>query len=1072
MQKINLSANIEHGFHENQIYIPTPNVKKAVKNIVEKFQSGIHSFSLIGSYGTGKSSFLIAFEMDLCSGKKTKLLFNPQNLSNATTYEIINIVGDYTELSTLMRKSFNIEGNADNVIDELRKRYEKLKKANKFLLIAIDEFGKILEHAANNNPEKELYFLQQLAEFANSPTRNVLLLTTLHQDFAAYAKKLSESQKNEWTKVKGRFQDIPFVEPAEVLLNLAAKQLQEQRNINIKSNAAVLYDLAHETKVVTSGFSKETSFNLYPLDPFAAVAVTEAVMRYGQNERSIFSFLMAKGTGSPSMFEPSDTLTYSLSDVYDYINYVFYPVLKEANSDSMRWGEINTAIGRAENIDIDNDIQTSDVIKIVKAIGVFNLFSGANAVLTVPQMQQYAENAMSIANAGDILKKLIQFKIIRFAKYNQRLKLFEGTDVDLDAEIIRAGAIVSHPENYIDDLRSFFSKRISPAKACYYQKGTPRFFDYEIRKEPVQIIPDGDIDGYIELIFSEGDNALESVKEFSAKTDHAIVFAFFNNTDKIVEHLHNVQKYTYILDKVLLDKNDEVANNEIKKLREYEETLMNKEISESLFSYNKSVTWIYNGEQKTVNSLRDFNILISDVCNDVYSATPVMNNELFNRHKLSGQIATARNYLIKALLNRNNEKDLGFADDKFPPEKTIYYSLLKDTGLHNENGLQDRPKEHSGIQTLWDASIKFLESSVGKPQKLSELVKNLSEKPYKLKQGFIDFWLPVFLIVKRNDYALYETETGAYCPKLEEYMFDLLPKKPAKYSVKMFATEGVNIEFFNQYRKFIQLPDEFAITSDKIIETIKPFLFFYNRLNDYTKHTKKFNKKSTRCFRDVLAKAKDPEKTFFEDLPQALGFKDTQDFDTYGATLQEAIKELRMCYNNLIDRIEKRLIKELKIKNKDYAAYVVEIQERFVNIKTHLLTPVQLDFYNRIALKFKERAQWYQAICYPVLNHPLEKLRDEEEDSLLEELIFLFRECEKYADISKKTNNDENTEAYSFDMVTNRGTNLRTQTFVLREQDKERSSELEQKINEILSNDINVDVCTLLKILDKKMKKS
>ncbi len=1071
MQKINLSANIENGFHENQIYIPTPNVKKAVKNIVEKFQSGIHTFSLIGSYGTGKSSFLIAFETDLCSGKKTKLLFSPQNLSDAAAYEIINIVGDYTELSTLMRKKFNIEGTADNVIDELRKRYEKLKKANKFLVIAIDEFGKILEHAANNNPEKELYFLQQLAEFANAPTRNVLLLTTLHQGFTAYAKKLTESQKNEWTKVKGRFQEIPFVEPAEVLLNLAAKQLQERREIKVNANAAVLYDLAHETKVVSSGFSKETSFNLYPLDPFSAVAVTEAVMRYGQNERSIFSFLMANGTGSPSKFEPTETLTYSLSDVYDYINYVFYPVLKDANADSMRWGEINTAIGRAENIDVDDNILTSDIIKIVKAIGVFNLFAGANSVLTEAQMQQYAENAMAIPNAGDIIKKLIQFKIVRFAKYNQRLKLFEGTDVDLEAEIIKAGTIVSRPENYIDDLRLFFNKRISPAKACYYQKGTPRFFDYEIRQEPVQVVPDGDIDGYIELIFSEDENALESVIDFSAKTDNAIVFAFFNNTDKIVEHLYHIQKYRYIYDNVLLDENDDVANNEIKKLREYEETLLNKEITENLFSYNNAVTWIYKGETKTVNSLRDFNVLISKVCNDVYSETPVMNNELFNRHKLSSQIATARNYLIRALLNNNTEKDLGFADDKFPPEKTIYFSLLKDTGLHNENGLQDHPKEKSGIDSLWEASMNFLKSSVGKQQKLSELVKILSEKPYKLKQGFIDFWLPVFLIVKRNDYALYETESGAYCPKLEEYMFDLLPKKPGKYSVKMFATEGVNLDFFNQYRKFIQLPDEFAITSDKIIETIKPFLFFYNKLNDYTKHTKKFNKKSTMRFRDVLAKAKDPEKTFFEDLPQALGFKDTQDFDTYGETLQNAIRELRMCYTNLIDRIEKRLIEELGLQHTDYQDYVVEIQSRLSNVKTHLLTRKQEEFYNHAILKFDNRTLWYQAICYPVLEHDLEEMQDSEEEKMLDELVFLFRECEQCAEVSKAADNDKTVEAFSFGMATNKGTNLRTQTYVLRKQDKKRATELEKIINDNLSGDGNLDICILLKILEKKMKK-
>ena len=1069
MQKINLSANIENGFSNTFEYIATPNAIKSAKNIAENFKSGIHSFSIIGSYGTGKSSFLIALESDLTKQRKKPYLANPDIFAQKADFEILNIVGDYIDFETLLRRKLSVEGDADNILDALKTYYEKIKKQNKYLLIVIDEFGKILEHAANN-PERELYFLQKFAEMVNVPTRNILLLTTLHQNFGAYAKKLSESQKNEWTKVKGRFQEIPFNEPSEVLLNMVAKQLQQENKITVGKNAEPLFQLALQTKMVSEGFESETAFNLYPLDPFSAIAITEAIQRYGQNERSLFSFMIAKGESTVQGFSPSDTSTYNLSSVYDYINYVFYSVLKDANADSMRYGEISAAIARAENIDFDNAQHPENAIRIIKALGVFGLFAPQSAVLTEAQMTEYAALAMDIPDADLIVKKLKQYKIIRFAEYNQRLKLFQGTDVDLEAEIEKAKSIVAMPDDYIDDLSAFFNKRISPAKACYYQKGTPRFFDYEVRKEPVEIVPDGDIDGYIELIFSADADMQERIMQKSANYSNAVIFAYFLNTAKILQHLHNIQVYQHIVQSVLVDK-DDVATKEMKQLIEYENNLLNKEITENLFSYNNAVTWIYKGETKTVNSLRDFNVLISDVCNDVYSATPVMNNELFNRHKLSSQIATARNYLIRALLNNNTEKDLGFAADKFPPEKTIYFSLLKDTGLHNENGLQDHPKEKSGIDTLWEASMNFLKSSVGKPQKLSELVKNLSEKPYKLKQGFIDFWLPVFLIVKRNDYALYETESGAYCPKLEEYMFDLLPKKPGKYSVKMFATEGVNIEFFNQYRKFIQLPDEFAITSDKIIETIKPFLFFYNKLNDYTKHTKKFNKKSTMRFRDVLARAKDPEKTFFEDLPQALGFKDTQDFDTYGETLQNAIRELRMCYTNLIDRIEKRLIKELKLKNTDYGEYVVEILNRFSHVKTHLLTPVQLDFYNRIALKFTERAKWYEAICYPVLNHPLEKLRDEEEDSLLDELIFLFRKCEKCTDISKMTADDENSETFSFNMVSNKGTHVRPQTFILREGDKKRSAELEKKINKLLSGDSNVVVCALLKILDKKLGK-
>ncbi len=70
----------------------------------------------------------------------------------------------------------------------------------------------------------------------------------------------------------------------------------------------------------------------------------------------------------------------------------------------------------------------------------------------------------------------------------------------------------------------------------------------------------------------------------------------------------------------------------------------------------------------------------------------------------------------------------------------------------------------------------------------------------------------------------------------------------------------------------------------------------------------------------------------------------------------------------------------------------------------------------------------------------------------------------------KLADSDKN-DAYSFDLVTNRGTNVRTQTYVLPEKDKRRAKELEEQINPLLSGDTNVDVCTLLAILNKKLNK-
>lgn len=1069
-----LSANIENGFPKGAQYIVTPNGRKAVQNIIDDYHSGIHSFTVIGTYGTGKSSFLLALEEDLKSGKKEKRLLNPKNLTGNEYFEILNIVGDYTELSVLLGRKLNVEGHSQSILDELKKYCNHLKEQNKFLLIVIDEFGKVLEHAAKNNPEQELYFLQKFAEFVNVPSRDVLLLTTLHQNFGAYARNLTETQKNEWTKVKGRFKEITFVEPIEQLLFLASKQLNDKLLDTKCNNIDSLCQLAHETKFVSKAFSRETAQQLYPLDPLSAFAVTSAIQRYGQNERSLFSFLFAHGSNSLAEFKANSNLTYNLANVYDYIVFNFYSYLEDANMDSMSWSSMRVSIERVEGIEWDNGEQMANAIRIVKSIGLLNLFGIASFMMDAKQMAEYARLAMNVEDAEVIISKLQSFKILRYAKYKKRLLLFEGTDVDLELEIQKAAAVVARPVSFIDDLRCFISKRISPVKAHYYHKGTPRYFEYEIRENAVDMIPSGDTDGYIELIFSAEHNALDAIKAASADTEHAVIYAYFNNTEEIIDHLHNIKKYEYILTKVLIDKDaDRVAYGEIQKLKEYEEALLNKSIIDNLFAYKNRVTWIFKGEKQKVSSHKDFNKLLSEVCDEIYSETPVMLNELFNRHKLSGAISTARKNYLNALVGHYNEEDLGFEKDKFPPEKTIYYSLLRNTGLHTENGFADAPS-NEGIVSLWNESVRFLKSTVCRQRKISELIKALSAQPFKLKQGFLDFWIPTFLFIKRQDLALYDVNRGAYIPNVDMLFFDLLQKHPADYAVKAFEVDDVKIDFFNQYRRFVKLGDEFSITSQSFIETIKPFLFFYKNLNDYTKHTRKFAHKSTMRFRDVLATAKDPEKAFFEDLPEALGFtkklKQNEDIEEYGNVMQKAIRELRSCYTQLIDRIESRLVDGLDLSSADYTEYIAEIRQRLSNVKLTLLTDKQKEFYYHVMTEYDNRTLWYQSICFPILEHKLESLRDEEEEKLVDDLIYLFRECEKYADISKKTIVD-NDVAYSFDMVSNTGTNIRTQTYVLPEKDKKRVSELEQKINLMLSGNDNVDICTLLEILNKKMKR-
>ena len=81
MQQFSLSANIEEGLSKNFQYIVTPNARDVASGLVDGYRTGLHSFTIIGSYGTGKSSFLLALEKDLQS-KGSYSLLNPHTLSD------------------------------------------------------------------------------------------------------------------------------------------------------------------------------------------------------------------------------------------------------------------------------------------------------------------------------------------------------------------------------------------------------------------------------------------------------------------------------------------------------------------------------------------------------------------------------------------------------------------------------------------------------------------------------------------------------------------------------------------------------------------------------------------------------------------------------------------------------------------------------------------------------------------------------------------------------------------------------------------------------------------------------
>lgn len=62
---------------------------------------------------------------------------NPRNLSESDGFEILNIVGDYAELSVLLGRKLNVEGHSQSILDELKKHCNYLKEQNKFAVLSL-----------------------------------------------------------------------------------------------------------------------------------------------------------------------------------------------------------------------------------------------------------------------------------------------------------------------------------------------------------------------------------------------------------------------------------------------------------------------------------------------------------------------------------------------------------------------------------------------------------------------------------------------------------------------------------------------------------------------------------------------------------------------------------------------------------------------------------------------------------------------------------------------------------------------------------------------------------------------
>ena len=156
------------------------------------------------------------------------------------------------------------------------------------LVVFVDEMGKILEAATRDG--SDIYFFQQLAEMASRSDGRLVIVGILHQAFEEYSYRLSREMREEWSKIQGRFIDLPVNTAADEQIAILGGAIDNGERP--AQPGPLCQKVAELTNRTTSPDLPELLEACWPLHPVVACLLGPiSRRRFGQNQRSVFAFL-------------------------------------------------------------------------------------------------------------------------------------------------------------------------------------------------------------------------------------------------------------------------------------------------------------------------------------------------------------------------------------------------------------------------------------------------------------------------------------------------------------------------------------------------------------------------------------------------------------------------------------------------------------------------------------------------------------------------------------------------------------------------------------------------------------
>jgi len=815
-------------------------------------------------------------------------------------------------------------GEAISNSDALELLREVLKTVKKPVILIVDELGKSLEFAALRQRNDDLYLLQQIAELKLVKSQALYFVGMLHQSFADYGHSLATVQRNEWSKVQGRFRDFAFSDQPRQMTKLIGQAIASSLSVNdFKKVDTWAKNWAKQlTRLGISDISTDLLASAYPLHPIAALILPILCSSYAQNDRSLFSFLASPETYSFQNYLQETEFTkdfplLKLDRIYDYFveaigaSFGSRPQLH-------KWVEIHTLINSMEQ-----KVSLS-ALNLLKTIGVLNLVDSVSDFKATPQLVRLAliDTTIDVSKDGETEIKFLLDDFPYKSCINQRrneLRLWEGTDFDIEAEL--RSAIATERDSLAEILSSSFSLRPAIAQRHSYKTGTVRYFEFRYLDNSVDWKKfqcshpsyDGAIAYWVDV-------ALPDYPRLTAEGKPLVVITAANlDILKAVaveyKALQKLQSRSELM-------SDRVARGEVEYRLHQAKLLLDRTFGET-FNYAQSQCWVL-GKEVAISRSKEFNAKLSSACDQIYTEGPTLKNELINRRELTGQAVKAMRTLIKAMLNHPEQERLGL--EGYGPETSIYESVLKLTGIHRQENeaLGFHPSNQVGIKSFWSAIEVFCLSAVQKSVTLDKLYQQLEAPPYGVKRGLIPILLASVLIYHNDDVSIYKD--GMFIPVLGDEHFELLVKHPHRFAVRYFEIIGVRSQVFRELEAILKSSNpkkiDAKVRNATMLSVVKPLFQFANNLPTYTVKTKRISPQAQEVVK-ALINAQEPDQLIFKSLPIACGMEPIINGESedgaiiakeFKSQLVKAIHEIQTAYESLLSHCHSLLFEAFKVK--------------------------------------------------------------------------------------------------------------------------------------------------------------